>query len=811
MRRLLSSLLLLSATAVGAAQPSFDDIARRLYVLRAVPSAGQRDTGVFEYDSASSSFTRKFDLPYAPGSCCYPTTNLTALDDRLVVQGADFYEFDLATGRLLRRYPALDAAYPNWAFSGVAVSEAAAARLGIPSGYFGFPQCPPGDFGGRCSVPTMPFPGYLETPGRIPPTNFDVILRRPLGATHHTLELAARLQTEGVAAFTRRFLSLDLTRRGLWSWTEFLPDAATLERVQQLGFIGTADGQLSGESIRAAWHSTSATNQTYTESFAYAPHDDAVYLSEVDIGTNRFSLLKKSVSTLADEVVDGAVPGKQNDAITNVPAMLPTDYVQVVPAVGEGPGAQGTYWHSDVYLFNPSDQAMSVAVRRVARPSKRIEFVLDPHSSKKIAGALHVVGGGPVADGGDGVVTDALVVESPYVWGRQLAVYSRTFTASTSGTYGQAVPAVPDIVGYSTHSRTFEFPLDFETRGSTIVLDKRDPSRFRHNLGVVNDGDADIVVRLRFDGLPTGELSPDSPYDRSFSVAAHSVANVNLETLFPVGVFEKRPPRLWLAATQSAPVWLSIVDNVTGDATFVPFSLFALQGSDRSLVAIPAVAKTRGANATTWQTDVYGLFLPIDAGENLQEPLVTLYPADGTSCSAGSSRLHGVTGVQDTWPRYYESIFPDVLGQMGCQADVRGAVEVRSASWMTGFSRTYTTRPDGGTLGEMLPFYPAGGWPEQHFAGIDVRDGFRINIGLYNGMTVPVANRLELRNAEGTLVGTATVTLASRESTQVEITRLFGTIASGTYGLSVVPEGDGRSWAYVSTIDNVSGDPTNWW
>ncbi len=44
-----------------------------------------------------------------------------------------------------------------------------------------------------------------------------------------------------------------------------------------------------------------------------------------------------------------------------------------------------------------------------------------------------------------------------------------------------------------------------------------------------------------------------------------------------------------------------------------------------------------------------------------------------------------------------------------------------------------------------------------------------------------------------------------------------GTLPHGTYGLTVLPLDDdaagvqGHCWAYVSQVDNVTGDPTNWW
>jgi len=101
----------------------------------------------------------------------------------------------------------------------------------------------------------------------------------------------------------------------------------------------------------------------------------------------------------------------------------------------------------------------------------------------------------------------------------------------------------------------------------------------------------------------------------------------------------------------------------------------------------------------------------------------------------------------------------------------------------------------------------------QHFSGIDVGSRFRINVGLYNGSNVTTTNRLSLYNASGTLVAQRDVDLASHASLQAPLASLMNiaNLPAGIYGLSVIPNGDGRSWAYVSLVDNISGDPTNFW
>src|SRR5205823_13183569 len=96
------------------------------------------------------------------------------------------------------------------------------------------------------------------------------------------------------------------------------------------------------------------------------------------------------------------------DSSTSVSDPLPERYVQVIPAIGETPGANGTFWHSDLWLYNPAADAIDVTLRRVARPQQVTTRHLAAHGSLAIRDVLKTLGGGP---GGDGVTTDALVID----------------------------------------------------------------------------------------------------------------------------------------------------------------------------------------------------------------------------------------------------------------------------------------------------------------------------------------------------------------------------------------------------------------
>jgi hypothetical protein len=158
-------------------------------------------------------------------------------------------------------------------------------------------------------------------------------------------------------------------------------------------------------------------------------------------------------STGAAEVVeswlDGDVEGMP-DALTAL-GEAPTRHEQLLPVIVAGPGASGTEWSTELWLFNPASTAVRVSLRRVTRPEQVRDLTLPAHGSLGVADALAWVGGGA---SGDGSTHDALAVTSDYRWGEQLAVAARVSTPDqgSGGRYGHEVLAVPGQVGYSNHT-----------------------------------------------------------------------------------------------------------------------------------------------------------------------------------------------------------------------------------------------------------------------------------------------------------------------------------------------------------------------
>jgi hypothetical protein len=786
MRTLTGILLTLVAAVSFADQPSRESVAQPLYVLRAyvAPNNPAAYQGIFRYDPVTMTFSAlaafNYGAPYGfPGAA-----RLSATADRIILQSPRFYEFDLTTGRLLRRYDASDATDDGWAFHGVVVTEEQARTLGIEPGTYGFPFCPYFASGDPCCESTCrlhQFPGYAAPN----PRPFSVLLRRSLDPADSTLTAAKIIAPPATTTnplMTLRpphaAIAIDVTRRQFWIWGA--PDKwATLPIIS--GAIGDST---------PAPLSTPFTIQDVASLTFHEPSQmlfDVVELPDAERQFLKQPSADVTTSSTLETILPRDLTQPRTDAVTAVPTALPERYVQMIPAVGEVHGLNGTFWRSDLWLYNPADTGIDVTIRRVVRPDQTSVRHLPAHASLALRNVLSALGGGSA---GDGVTLDALVIDAPYHWGAQLSAYSRTFTDSADGgTYGQSVPAVPSTVGYSTHVRPLPSPAIYDTlegTASIFLIDQRQPGRFRHNLGVVNDGAKPLDLTLSIDTT------------RHVSVAPHSVSTINIESLFAGST----PKVVFVEADRAAPVWMSVVDNISQDATFVPFEVFPLRSDSSTEMAIPAVAATPGANGTSWRTDLFGFLPTIILGETT---LATTHLDAASGCTADANLPADGPGIYSDVVRKF--------GPCGTSGAGMGALRVSGSTWMAAYSRTYTTRPDGGTFGDMLPFYPAGGWPLQHFAGIETGSRFRINVGLYNGQSATTTNRLLLYDANGALVAQRDVDLGAHASVQQPLSSLMNIadLPAGVYGLSVIPLGTGRSWAYVSLVDNITGDPTNLW
>lgn len=209
----------------------------------------------------------------------------------------------------------------------------------------------------------------------------------------------------------------------------------------------------------------------------------------------------------------------------------------VIPAVGRAPGANGTFWRSDVTMFNSHGVPFDVTLRYGASARSYtlgagetvvLRDVLASFGLTSGTGALRIswtaAGGGP-------------------------AVTSRTYTTTESGgTYGQSIDPVQSF-GYDS-----------------IVPGLRSDSSFRSNIGFVNGGDAPINI-----GVTLLNNWGQTVATASLTLQGRAQTQTSLSGLFPkidtsnLGTFT-----LQAHTDNAATLFLygSIVDNRSGDPVF---------------------------------------------------------------------------------------------------------------------------------------------------------------------------------------------------------------------------------------------------
>jgi hypothetical protein len=127
---------------------------------------------------------------------------------------------------------------------------------------------------------------------------------------------------------------------------------------------------------------------------------------------------------------------------------------------------------------------------------------------------------------------------------------SRTFTSSSSGTYGQFIPLANATDPFS---------------GPRQVLHVERSAAFRTNLGALNTSDHDEIIRFTlYDAAGHALGSADR------GVGALRVVQFSVEELTAAPVLDGRVEVELIAGSGNAIAWASVVDDTTGDPIFVP-------------------------------------------------------------------------------------------------------------------------------------------------------------------------------------------------------------------------------------------------
>jgi hypothetical protein len=293
-----------------------------------------------------------------------------------------------------------------------------------------------------------------------------------------------------------------------------------------------------GSTVAQTTISVPASNFQQASLATYFP---AITYGSYDILSMRVSSTVSSAISAYASVIDN----RSQDPIYMQGARAAGGSSLMLAAVGRVPGANGTFWRSDVTFFNPAPYSVSLNLR-----------YLPTNTDNRGATTTSIpVGAGQTVVLRDlvsrfGVTSGQGALEVSWSGSAGPVVTSRTYTTDAAGgSYGQAVDPI------STWSRDL------------YVTGIRSDSSFRANLGFVNSGDQPLSVTVSLIA-PSGQTFATG----YVSVPARSQVQGGTSSLFPgigadnLGNFTMKVHTDG-GATLSA--YASMIDNASGDPVYL--------------------------------------------------------------------------------------------------------------------------------------------------------------------------------------------------------------------------------------------------
>lgn len=261
-------------------------------------------------------------------------------------------------------------------------------------------------------------------------------------------------------------------------------------------------------------------------------------------GYGALSMRSDASAPNAISVYASVIDNRTQDPVYIQGAPMPTGTSETIPAVGRAAGANGTYWRSDLRLFNAGSTTMSVTLRYLAsgadnRNAQSIGVTILPMQTVVLADVLSQFG---IASGSGALQLGWSGASGP-------VVASRTYTTiAGGGTYGQSIDALQS------------FGSDSDIPGL------RSDGTYRSNAGFVNGSDSAIGVAV--DLLSTTGQRIASAF---VQLPPRSQTQQSLAALFPgVDVSSLGAVTLHAHTDNGTALFAygSIIDNRSGDPVF---------------------------------------------------------------------------------------------------------------------------------------------------------------------------------------------------------------------------------------------------
>jgi len=218
-------------------------------------------------------------------------------------------------------------------------------------------------------------------------------------------------------------------------------------------------------------------------------------------------------------------------------------------------------------------------------------------------------------------------------------------------------------------------------------------------------------------------------------------------------------------------------------------------GAARTEAWVPVVAHADGVGSSVWRSDL-GL---LNRSALVNHIRLRLYSDEGPIDHEIELESEAYTTLDDVMA---------LFGQTGS-----GPMRIFASEPMTATSRTYNLGGDG-TFGQFLGSEGATRGLDEGESAVLAQlredEAFRSNIGLANGWKRPARVAIDLHDADGALISSATRII--QPETTIQLGRPFNSIGGQSdieSGYAVIRVISGQQvFAYGSVIDNITNDPT---
>jgi PKD repeat protein len=265
------------------------------------------------------------------------------------------------------------------------------------------------------------------------------------------------------------------------------------------------------------------------------------------LGARAYEVMSMRVTAAAQDALSAyasVIDNRTQDPVYMQAKPIAAGGEVVIPAVGRLPGANGTFWRSDVTFFNPTNAFMNLELRYLATGADNSgaaprALTLAPNRTLVLADVLSWFG----------LTAGSGALDIRWAGTSGPSVTSRTYTSTVdSGTYGQSI----DAAAMSTFRR------------DVYVTGLRADGSFRSNTGFVNGSDSTIGVNVAL--IANGQQLATT----FVQLAPRGQMQYPMSALFP-SVNAATIGSFTIEAHTSSPsllVYGSIVDNASGDPVF---------------------------------------------------------------------------------------------------------------------------------------------------------------------------------------------------------------------------------------------------